>query len=160
MMPVQFPPERHMYREELAVMVYPDQGEPWVGNFERGYGFYSTYAGIHPDGSHVIVVANGRGYVIDPDTRNLVSEFGDWTVEYVFEIPELEEIVFVAELEIAAIDSNGPKWTVPVFGATDVERDGTTLRGRAYSNLADNVLEPFTLDLVGRTVTGNVLLLH
>jgi hypothetical protein len=84
------PPEQFTYggkgthTEGTVVEFLPNSVDFWIGNFQPAVG---TFSGVvaHPDGHHVVVVAGGQGYVIEPTTRHLVAHFGGgisglWTV--------------------------------------------------------------------------------
>ena len=47
----------------------------WVGSFQRGDTGYTTVQ-LMPDDRHLLVVANGAGYIVEIITNNLVAELG------------------------------------------------------------------------------------
>src|SRR5262245_11223124 len=57
------------YREGLVVRFETDDGQSWVGNFQRGYSGFEM-AIDHPNGREVVVIAGGQGYVVNPEDRS------------------------------------------------------------------------------------------
>lgn len=64
--------ERGLHREGYAIEFMPDTSESWVGNFQLGGSLFNAII-EHPNRHHVIVIAGGLGYVIDPVSRGLVT---------------------------------------------------------------------------------------
>src|SRR6185312_14109421 len=66
---ISFSPDGHGgHSEGLVVEFSPPASPSWVGNFQRGGGRLDSVI-QHPDDRHVIVIAGGQGYVIDPISR-------------------------------------------------------------------------------------------
>ncbi len=143
-----------MYREGLAVEFYTDKGETWVGNFQLGLAGVSD-ATPHPNGRDVIVIAGGQAYIIDPETRSLVTHFGG-QIEKIIDVPELQEIVFGNGLWFACIGSEGLMWKTRRLswdGMRSLLLDVTTLSGEAYDP-RDDSWWPFSVDLTNGQVEG------
>jgi hypothetical protein len=143
------------HREGFVVRFYPAASEPWAGNFQPGF---NGWKGVleHPNAQHLIVVACGAGYVVDPEAREVVATLaGD--VQHVVPLPERDVIVFCDGLGFEAINKNGLWWRSPRIswdGIRNIIVEGTTLRGEA-SGLDDNWWVPFSLDLMtGRCANG------
>jgi len=146
-LPEQFSPGPRMYREGLAVEFSEDDGRTWVGNFQRGLGGASD-AIAHPNGKHVIVVAGGQGYIVDPETRSLVATFGG-QIESIITVPELQEIVFGNGISFTAIGHEGLRWETHRLswdGMQALLRAGTMLSGEAYDP-RDDSWRPFSVNL-------------
>ena len=64
---VPFPQDpRGSFREGLVVRFFDEaDGTSWVGNFRQSFRG-SDLVTRHPDGHHVVVVAGGEGYLVDP----------------------------------------------------------------------------------------------
>src|SRR5688500_7656991 len=61
--------------EFSRVFFTTDDGEEWVGVFNAGLsGFDAVVPFGDDDGRTVLVIARGRGYVLEPDTRELIRE--------------------------------------------------------------------------------------
>lgn len=145
------------HREGLVVRFHPNASEAWVGNFQPGSG---GWEGVleHPNGQHLIVVARGQGYVVDPEAHQLVSTFsGD--IQHVIPLPELGAIAFSDGLGFEAIKKEGIWWQSPRISWDEIRNikvEGTILRGEASAPTADgNEWVPFTVDLLtGRCEDG------
>jgi len=144
-------------REGLVVRFYPDNSETWVANFQPGS---SGWEGVleHPNGKHLIVLASGQGYVVDPVAHQLVGTLSG-SIQHVIELPDLEAIVFSDGLGFEAIKSDGIWWSSPRISWDEIRNikvEGTILRGEASAPTGDgNTWMPFTLDLItGQCVDG------
>ena len=70
-MPMAFPPEwGHFGREGTVVEFETDEGV-WAGNFQSGLGGLQ-FAGPHPNGINVVVIAAGDLWIVNPDERTAV----------------------------------------------------------------------------------------
>jgi len=58
------------YREGFVVRFYPETGEPWVGNFQRGVTHVCHVLGA-PSSTLMTVIAGGQAYELDIATRQL-----------------------------------------------------------------------------------------
>jgi hypothetical protein len=160
-LPEQFTNGPRMYREGFVVEFYPENGEKWVGNFQEGLGGISSGVGgisnvfKHPNGKHLIVIANGQAYVIGPETRELVSEFGG-QIEFSLEVIELQEIVFGNGLWFIAIGPEGLRWKshrLSWDGMRLIRRDGYILTGESYNPMSDS-WSSFSIDIKSGTTEG------
>jgi hypothetical protein len=154
-MPEQFSSTgRGTHSEGFVVKFIPTRGDAWVGNFQGGFGkCHGVF--LHPDRKNLVVVANGQAYVVDPETRSLVAEFGADLVE-AFEVPEIDLLVFTNGVHFEAIGPTGLAWRserVSWDGVRSLARAGVTLKGEAISPIDDS-WHPFTLNLRDGTHTG------
>lgn len=153
--PVQFSaPGKGTHSEGFVVEFSLADGETWVGNFQGGFGAYQGVL-AHPNGVHVVVVASGQAYVVDPDSRTSVEEFGVNLTD-VSEVPELDLLVFTNGLWFEAFGSQGHAWKsrrISWDGVRELKRSGLTLEGEAYSPLDDG-WHSFVLDLRSGDVSG------
>ena len=128
----------------------------WVGNFQRGMSSCDQVC-EHPDGCHVVVVAGGTAYVVNPETRTLSHHFGA-QIEIILVIDDLRTVVFGNGLWFEALGADGLQWRSRRFswdGVRNVARSGGTLRGEAYApEGADGAWYPFEVDLATGDVTG------
>jgi hypothetical protein len=154
------------HSEGLVVRFDPYKGESWVGNFQPGFrrsGSGSDSGGWegvleHPNGQHLIIIARGQGYVVDPETRRLVLTFSG-NLQHVIPLPEFDAILFCDGLGFEAIKARGLWWRSPRISWDEIRNinvDGGVLRGEASTPTADgNRWAPFTLDLMtGRCEDG------
>lgn len=97
-----------VYREGLVVRFLSGTDKEWVGNFQRGY-FSLDHACMHPDGKHVLVIAGGSAYVIDPASQSVIRTFGS-EFESCIPIPGNCGLLLSDELYVTLIDSQGLAW--------------------------------------------------
>lgn len=137
-------------REGFVVRFHPNTGEAWVGNFQPGS---NGWEGVleHPNGQHLIVVARGQGYIVDPQAHQVVSRFSR-DVQHVIPLPELGAIVFSDGLGFEAIKEDGMWWQSPRISWDEIRNinvEGTILRGEASMPMPDgNTWVSFTVDLM------------
>lgn len=135
------------HREGYVVRFYPDDSAPWVGNFAAGI---SSFDGVvpHPDGRHLIVVAGGQGYVVDPNNRFHRAYFGG-SIEIALPVPELSSVLFGDGLWFELLARDGLLWRsrrISWDGMRGICREGLRLFGEAWSPIEDCWL-PFELDM-------------
>jgi len=143
-------------REGFVVEFYPEKKPAWVGNFAPGGGGGISDVVEHPNGKHLIVVANGDGYIIDAETRTLQSTFS-WGIFYFDLVPELQEIVFGNPIYFFAIGPTGLRWRTRDIawgdGIRAIKRNGTNLSGESYNPLYDS-WNKFSVNLVDGEAQG------
>jgi hypothetical protein len=139
------------HSEGTVVRFHPHTRDAWIGNFQPGSAGGWEDVLEHPNGQHIIVLSRGQGYVIDPETRQLVLTFPR-EIQHVVELPKLQAIAFSDGLCFEAIRSDGIWWQSPRISWDEIRSikvDGTILRGEASAPSADgNDWVPFTLDLM------------
>jgi hypothetical protein len=136
--------------EGFVVRFDPQEGRPWVGNFQPGNGSVG-WEGVleHPNGKDVIVVARGQGYVVDPEAQQLVSIISGY-IEHVIRLPELGAVAIFDGLGIEAINYDGRWWRTQRISWDEIRNikvEGTILRGEA-STPDGQEWAPFTVDLM------------
>jgi hypothetical protein len=96
------------YREGYVVKFMSEGAEEWVGNFQPGL---TRFSGVfqHPDQVNVVVVAGGAAYVVDPNKRQLMENFGG-SIESVFELKNNGLLILGNGLSFAALASDGILW--------------------------------------------------
>jgi hypothetical protein len=152
--PEQFSPDgRGHHREGLAVRVTPATGDPWVGNFQRvGTSFDGVF--LHPDGNHLLVIAGGQGYVVNPSSR-VASTIGQGAIAGVHEIHDSRLLILDLQgLAFEALGPEGTRWrskrlSWDGFKNVVVSRDAITGEGCLGDFWAE-----FTLDLHTGAATG------
>jgi hypothetical protein len=145
--------EQGRYREGLVVRFYPNQSEPWVGNFLGGLTKYNAVID-HPNGTDIIVIAQGDACVIDVENRKIRHHVAS-QVEQVIRIPALGMVVIQNLINLIAITFDGSGWQserISWDGFRNLKVCGTELLGEAYTPLGDAWM-PFKLDLL----TGHCL---
>jgi hypothetical protein len=153
-MPLQFSSTgQGMHREGLVVKFVPGEEEEWVGNFQPGLSsFHSVLA--HPDHKHVVVVAGGEAYVVDPTARKLVTTFGV-SIETAIDVPLLKAILFSNGLWFELLGEGGLMWKTRRLswdGMRNVEVRDLQVRGEGWR--FDDTWHEFALDLSNGKVTG------
>jgi len=135
------------HREGLVVRFYPRHSEPWTGNFIDGTTICTAVL-EHPNKSDIIVIAQGEGSIVDPETRTIHDRIGD--VEQVIELPSLRCVVLRDFTGFRALSVDNKGWRSPRIswdGFRKVTVRGTDLLGEAYTPIQDSWV-PFKLDLL------------
>jgi hypothetical protein len=131
----------------LIVSVHPKGSKSWVGLFQLGSGSLDTVID-HPDGKHIVVVAHGLAYVIDPDTRLLDVVLGDG-FEHILPVPQLKLLVISNGLGFDAVRDSQLVWSskrISWWGFRGLMVAGDKLVGEAHSSVSDS-WHRFRLDL-------------
>ena len=135
------------HREGLVVRFYPDQSEPWTGNFVGGE-TACTKVLEHPNQSDVLVIAQGDASIVDPESRAVRDRMSD--IQEVIELPSLRSIVLRDFIRFTALTADNKGWRSPRIswdGFRRIEVRGTDLFGEAYTPVQDSWV-PFKLDLL------------
>jgi hypothetical protein len=142
----------------LVVRFHPDASNSWVGNFQPGSGGWEDVLD-HPNGQHVVVVARGQAYVVDPETRQLLFAFSG-SIQHVVRLPEFNAILFSDGLSFEAIKGSGVWWRSPRISWDEIRNikvDGSVLRAEASTPTVDgNQWIPFTLNLMTGQCEGSI----
>jgi hypothetical protein len=145
---------RGTHREGLVVEVVPDSGDPWIGNFQGGIGGLADVF-AEPGTHHLIVVAEGTAYVVDPETRTLVRTFGGG-LELVIEDLARHQLIFSNGLWFEAVGGGGTRWRsrrVSWDGLRSVRIEDGAIRGEAFSPFDDD-WHGFGIDLADGAAVG------
>jgi hypothetical protein len=138
------------HREGLVVRFTSETGESWAGNFQRDLGGIDRIVD-HPNGSAIIVIAGGQGYIVDPTSRKCLG----YLIKSLFVVAELNSIVLGNNLEFEAICATGFLWRsrrVSWDEMRNLSISDLTLTGEA-SDLGELWI-PFAIDLVTGEVSG------
>lgn len=142
-----------LFSEGLVVKFFPDGQPPWVGNFARGIG---SVEGVydHPNKIHILVVASGLVYIIDPVTRSLLSTHGD---DFVYGLLRNENIVFANTIMFYSYGINERTWVsrrISWDGFRNIIHEDPWLHGEAWE--PSELWSTFSLNLdTGRVVGGS-----
>lgn len=108
-LPLRFAPEVELGSSEgLVLRVVQSSGGDWVANFRPGTTGFST---VHqwPEGSRLLVVAGGQGYLVDVGQRCVIQNVGRF-VEAALGV-DTPAIVLLSELgRVKAIGLDGLLW--------------------------------------------------
>jgi len=141
------------YSEGLVVEFQPSRGDRWVGNFAKGLTSFSKVL-PHPNGTSVLVISGGQGYVIDPDSRALIKTIGGW-FDAALEVLHRQLIILQGSVDVMALGSAGRVWETRRLswdGMRSVRVSGDKLFGEARE--LDDSWTPFEVDLNSGKVTG------
>lgn len=142
------------HREGFVVEFFPRNSQNWIGNFQPGLGGVDDVI-EHIDADHVIVLAGGQAYVVDPETRSIVNDFGG-QIEHVISISELQILLFGNGLWFEAIGQSGFIWRTRRLswdGMRSINHNGNALSGEGYDPMTDSWV-PFFVDLSSGNSTG------
>jgi hypothetical protein len=147
------------HREDLVIKFVPESATSWVGNFQGGLTGFDAVLD-HPNGIDVVVVARGHGYVIRPETKQVVENFGGM-IDTVVKVPESKLLVFGCAVHFGCFGENGKRWKsrrISWDGMRNLRVDGIKLHGEAWSPLGGQkgggIWEAFELDIRSGEFTG------
>jgi hypothetical protein len=142
-----------MHCEGLVVKFLPGEAEEWVGNFQLGLTSFRKVL-AHPNQKHVVVVAGGKAYVVDPATRKLVTTFRG-SIETATEVPTLKAILFSNGLWFELLGEGGLVWKTRRLswdGMRNIEVGVLHVIGEGWR--FDDTWHEFSLDLSSGEATG------
>jgi hypothetical protein len=146
------------YREGLVVEFRPRGRPSWVANFQKGASGVDAVV-RHPDQDHVIVVAGGTGFIVDPVSRRQTHQFLlSGAISFLQSLPELNLVVVGDGLRIAACLADDTGWCTERIswdGMRNITVSGSTLRGEAWSPVSDRWY-PFVVDLLTGKMSGAI----
>jgi hypothetical protein len=145
---------RGSFSEGLVVKFSPSNKDAWVGNFQRGLTGPDMVL-EHPDQRHMIVIAGGVGYIIDPETAKQTHQLSGF-IKHVISAPELGAVVLGDDLQFESLRAEGFWWQsgrISWDGFRKIAKSGTILTGESYSAI-DQVWSPFVLDLTSGVSAG------
>ena len=92
------------FRQGFVVQFESKKLGTWVGNFQSGL---TTFSGAykHPDGKHVVVVAGGAIYTVDPDTQ--IAEESGGMVSSVTQVSGKNALLFNDSIFLSFISPYG-----------------------------------------------------
>ncbi len=141
------------FSEGFVVEFQPPTGAPWVGNFGKGGSSYSA-ALLHPNGTWVVVISRGQGYIVDPATKSLVKQFGgDFMGALV--LPEQRLLILEGFCNLSALGPEGLLWETRRLswdGLRSLHLQGDKLLGEALD--LDDSWVAFEVDLKSGKLTG------
>jgi len=144
-------------REGYVIEFFPDTPDAWIGNFAPGHG---SVEGIHRhhNGTDLVVFSSGRGYVVDPRTRQLKEEVGE-ALLYVWAVADPPGFV-IDDAGVGFIrlgPDGGTYWQTRRLswdGLKDVVFDAARITGLGWVAAGDMWL-PFEVDVAtGRSRGG------
>jgi len=138
------------YREGVVIR-FGVGDAAWVGNFRPGGSWFDGVETM-PDGKHLLVVARGAGYVIDPMSRSLLEEIGG---DICGVLPDAARSLIVLDegTRLEAIGGQGQVWITDRISWSDLRNlgiEGDQLLGEAF----DGLWVPFTVNLDTGEVQG------
>lgn len=143
------------HREGFVVRFSPSTGS-WIGNFQRGFSSLNVVL-AHPDARHVVVVAGGTAYIVEPDSHALVSHFGA-LIEEIVSVPEIGFVLFGNGLWFEALGPKGKVWRsrrISWDGMRNLVLAGEVIRGDAWAPEGpDGAWYPFELEVMTGAVRG------
>lgn len=149
--PEQFTTHGGTHREGFAVRFSPQDGEPWVGNFQPGFGArYLSSVFERPAATTFVVVSGGQAYVVDPETRAAVETFGG---DIRVGLRDERRLVFATETDAIVVERSG-RWVSARLawdGIAEVKLEADRLIGQGWDALNDE-WRPVELDLRSHAV--------
>jgi hypothetical protein len=97
---------RGSFRQGVVVRFQSETLGAWIGNFQVGFtSCFGVHA--HPNRNHVLVVAGGTVYSVEPDTQT--AEISDDGVYSVMAVPEKDALLFEDGISLNLM-SCGTNW--------------------------------------------------
>jgi hypothetical protein len=127
----------------------------WIGSFERGHMKGSTVRML-PDRRHLLVAADGAGYVIEAETRTLVETIGTEVAGFMADEPPTLFIVNHGGRRLEAFGTSGRLWKTEMigFGFREMGVDGDHLLGETLLPYGP-AWTPFSVEIAtGRVRVG------
>ncbi|MEM7715885.1 MAG: hypothetical protein AAF349_20310 [Cyanobacteria bacterium P01_A01_bin.68] len=133
-------------QEGLVVEIIPDLNIRWLANFKHGH---SEFSGgyQHPNRIHLIIISKRQGYVINPESRELLEVFGGKILN-VIDAPILYSTLFVNGSHILCYDSSGLLWKNIEISWNNIHKiklEGAIMTGEFFSN--EESWMPFWLNI-------------
>lgn len=97
-----------VYREGYVIRFLTGAKGEWVGNFQRGLCSFDQTVALS-DKQHVLVIAGGTAYVVDPATKSVVESFGG-QIESCTPTPDASGFVLSDSTDIELINGCGRVW--------------------------------------------------
>jgi hypothetical protein len=105
------------FREGLVVRFRNEEGDSWIGNFQRGYLESFDFIVDHPDGRQAIVIAGGEGYFVDLRSRRQTHGFGG-DISFAQRIENLDLLLIAGLTQVAAYQETAGDGTANVSPGT------------------------------------------
>ncbi len=145
---------KKFYSEGYVVKFTKSDGSTWVANFKLGWA-NCCYTREYKTGK-VLVIANGMGYLMNPDSEIPEKTFGI-SIREVIPIDD-EQLIFADDTKIELFDGSGIVWTSPRIswdGIRNLELNDSFLTGESYDpvNDADTWID-FRVNLVTKEIEG------
>ncbi|MBS0193226.1 MAG: hypothetical protein JSR34_03205 [Proteobacteria bacterium] len=141
------------HSEGFVVRFIPASGETWIGNFNPGLSSLSTVV-CHPNEAHIIVVAGGTGYVVDPISRQVLSNFGG-QITLAQELSAHQAVLFGNGLWFELLGRDGFAWRsnrVSWDGMKDIAITEQHIIGKAWC--FDDTWHEFKVSLASGAAEG------
>ena len=144
------------YSEGLPVRFYKTDGTAWVANFQLGSAKLMKRVIEFEKTSHVIVIAGGLCYRMNPDETKPFDVFGHDYCD-IFKTNS-ERYVLQGMTDFAIIEPDGTHWITERIswdGFAEVKVENNVVTGVAYDPMhTQDEWVKFSYDLDTRTLTG------
>ena len=142
------------HSEGFVIRFRPASGDDWVGNFGGGMGGLDTVM-THPDGIHYIVLAAGKPFVVNPETKEY-EEGPGWGIKLVLNLQEPQRVILGNDICFYAVGMEGLLWEtrrISWDGMRDIELKDGRITGQAWSFAAPEWSD-FSVNIITGEVTG------
>ncbi|WP_165795973.1 ligand-gated ion channel [Siphonobacter curvatus] len=144
-----------LYSEGFVIRFYTTDGGSWVANFNLGdTTFHQVFD--FPETDLTLVIAGGRGYVMNRNQVKPLSSFGG-DLQMALRTPQ-GEVVAASATAIAILNSKGEQWTSSRLswdGIKDLSLEGRLLQGYSHDPIDDkDEWVAFTVDLDSKQSNG------
>ncbi len=143
------------YSEGFPVRFYKSDGTDWVANFKPGWTDLKVICELK-DTTHILVIAGGTCYLMNPDETKPISVFG---VGYsaVINAPD-GRLVLQDQTDLTIVQTDGNYWNserISWDGLKDLKLDNNIITGLSYDPMHDaDEWVNFTYDIGTKILTG------
>ncbi|WP_129749547.1 hypothetical protein [Flavobacterium beibuense] len=140
-------PNNNTYSEELAVRFFKSDNTEWIANFQNGDGDLTVSFELN---KHIVIIANGICYVMNPDEQKPISTFGRSLI-YANQLTD-DRIILTEYGNISIIEKDGTTWHSNSIGPDDLtilKIESNIIYGQYsdYMGQSDEEWNNFTLNI-------------
>jgi len=147
------PDGRPFHSEGLVVRFFPVAGAPWTGNFYPAFGRLNAVFD-HPNQRHIVVIAQGQAYVVEPELKIVEESFGADLCEAVAVLePSALVLAGYTSLEVITPDERWCSPRVSWDGIWDLSVLGSIVSGTSFDAINEAAVA-FSLDVATRELVG------
>lgn len=141
------------YSEGFVVRFFKTDGTNWIANFKPGWSDFN-FVKEYPDSNRIMIIAQGQGYIMEPDSLEPLKTFG-LRIKEVIEAKN-NKIICADDCSLYLIDEKGGVWQserISWDGIKELTIQQNTVAGLSYYPMNDSWV-PFTFDIDTKLITG------
>lgn len=116
----------HAVGDCVWIQFDPEDGPPWVASFGKNGGLWQSIAvAVFGDGRSAAVIAGGRAYVVDLESRSVRYLTGEDLLMTVISVPEQQFVIATSYGSLHALGIDRGLWSFGIGGG-DIVLDSAT----------------------------------